>query len=721
MISYIIKTILFQLIFLISYDIFHKKDTFFTTNRVYLLITSLLSLILPFVKLKTIQERIPQEYAVNFPSVLIDQPEQVSAVIEINKNITPEVALFDTINWWIVLYCAGVCIVLYRFLVRLIKLNRIRKTTTFNSIGKYTVHNIPESRDAFSFWKTIYLGERIQKKEKEQILTHEIVHLEQLHTADHLWFEFLKIAFWFNPLIYLYQSKITTLHEYIADHTSVNILGKKQYYQQLLNVVFDTEGVRFTNQFFKKSLIKKRILMLQKSKSKNTAKMKYLFIIPCLSLMLIFTAFSNINEGFDTEKTINTTDNSAPDNEPKTKIESTNVAPFTSEKETLSSNRKIEHTAPIVQKSETKIPFAVIEKVPLTPNCTDFSTNETAKKCVSEEIKQFVNKNFDIKIAEKYGLTGINRVYVRFTIDNKGNIVDIAARAPISSLEKEAIRVIKLLPKMTPGEHKGEKVNVLYSLPIVFNIEEKKTDNIITNAKPLTEKFKKFTSEENACLNIDSQSQPDLDNYLKIKTENHAVIVDLVKTSNQKTVRKAIISKNTTYYLRNIPEDIYTINVSYGEGYEEKTVNGECKSAFTKEIKYEKGPEELNFNTITTPDGRFNVPSYTILLTVNVQAKNSKKTPQEPETVLTEKLSDLENHNIENGYYLITGIFKRKSYFNKGMATLKKEGLQPKYFQNPKDNYLYLDKYQTLGEAKNQLLSDFDGKYDGDMYILKIE
>jgi protein TonB len=58
-----------------------------------------------------------------------------------------------------------------------------------------------------------------------------------------------------------------------------------------------------------------------------------------------------------------------------------------------------------------------------------------------------------------------------FKIDKKGEIVDIRARAPHKRLEKEAIRVVSILPKMKPGRQRGKAVGVKYSLPIVFNVE----------------------------------------------------------------------------------------------------------------------------------------------------------------------------------------------------------------------------------------------------------
>ncbi len=93
------------------------------------------------------------------------------------------------------------------------------------------------------------------------------------------------------------------------------------------------------------------------------------------------------------------------------------------------------------------------------------------------------------------------------------------------------------------------------------------------------------------------------------------------------------------------------------------------------------------------------------------------------DTVLTESLSYIGGHNIENGYYLITNIFKRENYFERGMERLKEQGLQPQYFRNPKDNYIYvyLKKFDSLDEAKQSLFSNVNNSYSGDLYILKIE
>ncbi|MHA7058797.1 peptidylprolyl isomerase [Aquimarina sp. M1] len=699
MLQYIVQTVLFQLIFLLAYDLFHKKDTFFTVNRVYLLVTSFLSLTLPFIQVESIQKTIPDDYVIDLPTVFIGGSTAHNHIIKAVESASTQT---PDINWWVVIYTIGVCIAVSMFIKKILIIRSLNKNSIKDKINKYRVRTLVNSKDAFTFWNTIYIGNRLSEKEKEQILIHEIVHLKQKHTVDLIWFEFIKILFWFNPMIYIYHSRIIALHEYISDASAIKLLGKQQYYEQLLNTNFETTNVKFTNNFFNHKLLKKRIFMLQKTKSKAKARLKYLAIVPLLAVMVTFTAFSQkaislatissekitneikeLTNSVSTEETdkkiserkerinhialdqnksqpeISETVNEKPDNKDTqkplqtikrdslSKVDRKIVDQLLDIKNDIIKNGKSFASRAVlysedpgskgnggfyfVQKDtpfhenfkkvafslgegeisepfrtpfgwhiltvekikadgvdtrhiliirEQNIPFAAVEKVPMTQECKDLTNQASIKKCVSQEISQFVNRNFNIEIAEKMGLTGINRIYVRFKIDSAGYVTDIKSRGPAPELELEANRVIKLLPKMIPGEASGEKVNVLYSLPIVFKIAPETKTGLEKKKAKLTEK-----------------------------------------------------------------------------------------------------------------------------------------------SVLTESLSFIGGHDVKNGYYLITNIFKRKNYFDKGIAKLKKQGLDPKSFRNPKDEYIYvyLDRYETLEEAKAMLFSDLDGRYKGDMYILKIQ
>lgn len=125
----------------------------------------------------------------------------------------------------------------------------------------------------------------------------------------------------------------------------------------------------------------------------------------------------------------------------------------------------------VVEEEIADVPFAVIENVPIYPGCEKESSNDAKKKCMSSKISEFINKKFNTELASDLGLDGRQRIAVQFKIDKTGKVVDVRARAPHPRLEKEAVNVVQSLPNMTPGKQRGKPVGVLYSLPIVFDIQ----------------------------------------------------------------------------------------------------------------------------------------------------------------------------------------------------------------------------------------------------------
>ncbi|MCP4882764.1 MAG: energy transducer TonB [Flavobacteriales bacterium] len=120
---------------------------------------------------------------------------------------------------------------------------------------------------------------------------------------------------------------------------------------------------------------------------------------------------------------------------------------------------------------EKDIPFAIIEEAPVFPGCR--GSKDELKQCLQDKINRHVLKNFNTELAQELGLTvGKKKVYVQFKIDKTGKIVNIRARGPHTRLEKEAIRVVELLPQMTPGRQRTKPVGVSYTLPITLQVLE---------------------------------------------------------------------------------------------------------------------------------------------------------------------------------------------------------------------------------------------------------
>ena len=435
---YILQVVAFQLLFLVGFELFLKKETFFNYNRAYLLITPVLAIVLPLLKIPFLQAAIPEENFVMLPEVLLGGSSQPPVTL---NSETPEAV--QTINWWLLAYSGGFIFSLGIFFNKFRVLKQLFSHKPVRQNQGMKIVEVPQSKIACTFYKTIFLGAELSEKEREQILSHELVHVKQKHTLDLLMFEFLKIIFWFNPLIYIYQSRISVLHEYIADAGVVKNVKKQDYFQQLLNSAFNTEDISFVNQFFNHSIIKKRIVMLQKNRSRSISKFKFLIILPLMLAMLTYGACSS-------GKSVSSPE--TPPAPPSASVTDVSVTDTTQE--------------------ELPIPFAVVEQVPIFPGCEDLATNKEQKECMSKKITEFININFNTGLGKELGITGLNRIYVMFKVSKDGEVTSVKSRAPHPDLGAEAERVVNILPDMAPAVHDGEEVAILYSLPIVFNVPE---------------------------------------------------------------------------------------------------------------------------------------------------------------------------------------------------------------------------------------------------------
>ena len=517
MINYILQVILFQVLFLAVYDFFLSKETFFTKNRWYLLSTPVLSFVLPLIKIPTFQKAVPQEFVIQLPEIVLN-PDKIIKESITTSNFT------NSINSINILFWIGVALFSVLFLIKLVKIISFIKNNESIKKSDFILILIPNQAKAFSFFNYIFLGKEVPKHQQEKVIQHELVHSQQKHSLDLLLFEFLKIVMWFNPMIYVYQKRITLVHEYISDAVVAKSETKESYINNLLSSFFQVENIEFVNQYYKKSLIKKRIIMMKKNQSKKMNQLKYLVLVPVLISMLFYTSCSDessteiIESKLELQKMyfsfkegeIKTTESSdkysyfdlyfgatVPSDFKKINIESLSTeemiefdimfkaAKERSSKITLDdyqfyqmkTGRKVlihlfnlddYKKGSTDSKTETEeISFINIDKVPTFPGC-----DEGDRKCFSKMVQKHFAKNFDVDMPNTLGLSpGRKRVFIAFKIDKEGDVVDVQARAPHKDIKEEVLKVMNSLPKMTPGEHQGKNITVKYAIPFTLFIE----------------------------------------------------------------------------------------------------------------------------------------------------------------------------------------------------------------------------------------------------------
>lgn len=438
MIQTLIHISVYQLLFLGIYELFLKRETFFTLNRIYLLVTPVLAMILPFAKLDFLRDSFSHSFLILLPEIALSDssagPEHSGIqVFPILKGI-----------WFL-----GMGVFFLIFIYKLFKISRISKTGIRKSIYLTEIIEIPGSTLAFSFLNRIFIGRDLPEKLKEQIIEHEKAHLTEKHSWDLLFYEVLLIPLWFNPVLYVFRKRIEAVHEFSADRKVTSKTGKEIYCQNLLSAVFQTDTISFVNSFFNESLIKTRIHMLQKSQSATRKLFRYFLVLPVIAGIFVYTACTGPSADFDQE-----VQQIHPPLPPKPPMPPPMPpAPF---EEGAGSE------------GAESISFNRLDQVPVFPGCT--GTSEDRKTCMNDKIAGFVSENFNTALAGELNLSGIQRIMVQFKIDERGMVTDIRSRAAHPELEAEAARIIRMLPAMEPGQMNGKPVSVLYSLPIAFDI-----------------------------------------------------------------------------------------------------------------------------------------------------------------------------------------------------------------------------------------------------------
>lgn len=120
---------------------------------------------------------------------------------------------------------------------------------------------------------------------------------------------------------------------------------------------------------------------------------------------------------------------------------------------------------------EDPMNIMLVETVPVFPGCEDLTSNQERRDCMSSKLTKFIQKKFDTDLGPELGLKGKQRIFVNFKINKQGEVEILQTRASHDKLGEEANRVVGKLPRMTPGKHGNKTVDVLYTLPIAFTIQ----------------------------------------------------------------------------------------------------------------------------------------------------------------------------------------------------------------------------------------------------------
>ncbi|MFB6341537.1 TonB family protein [Saccharicrinis sp. FJH62] len=425
-INYIVESALSLGILTLFYYGFLRNRNIPGFNRWFLLVALVFTSVLPLFHITLMRPEMATVKEPVYYGFMLDMVNIYGTLMK--QNVVPAVQQHSGLHW---LYMVGLALLVIRLIFALSKIGILQRKTMMQKVQGINLIQSEKIFQPFSFLNTVFVPKSfMQNDDIQSIIQHESIHVKQKHTFDLILLELVLLVQWFNPFVWLLRKAIVENHEFIADRAVLKGGVSVADYQRSL--LYQVMGTRFDlGTGFSYSLTKKRFKMM-----KTKVNKKGVLISALLSLML----FSGIFFVAASELSV-----------------SDIVAPLISE-----NNNDNSAATPFEQNDERQI-FQIVEKMPEYPGG-------------AKAMMEYLSMNIKYPtIAQEKGIQG--RVYVNFIINTKGEVSDVkVVRGVDPALDAEAVRIVKGMPKWTPGEQRGKAVNVAYNLPINFALDNGKKE-----------------------------------------------------------------------------------------------------------------------------------------------------------------------------------------------------------------------------------------------------
>lgn len=516
MLAYFLKVNVAIVLFYAFYRLFFNKDTFFGWRRIALLCFFAVSAAVPLLNFQTwITEQEPMVAMADlYASVVLPGFVITTTATTDWKSIILEYA---SIVYWGIM-----ALLVLRFFIQLTGIIRLAYRCRKEQIDGANFYLLPKAEGPFSFFHWIFINPSSHAEEElNEILTHEQTHARQWHSIDVIVSEIACILCWFNPFAWLMKREIRTNLEYLADARVLeNGYDSKTYQYHLLGLSHHKAAATIYNSFNVLPL-KKRIRMMNKKRTNEIGRTKYLMFLPLAVLLMII---SNI------------------DSMARTVTKWTETSEVTEENPGNLSSLQSKATTPFqvtfVDKQGKVIPKVVVQ-TKMDDKILNFTAGEDGKVTIEFDMKglqhasmyaiapdgrknlfvlsvgkwertinmdeeqviptrdaspdkngiypvvddmpefpggmnafmQYISENIQYPVeAQKKGIQG--RVVMQVVIDAEGNVTEPKILRGVDPLlDAEAMRITNNMPKWNPGKHNGKAVAVKYTYPLMFKLQ----------------------------------------------------------------------------------------------------------------------------------------------------------------------------------------------------------------------------------------------------------
>ena len=458
-----------------------SRDTFFGLRRLTLWLIYAVALMVPALNL---------EYWVR------DTPTMASMANVYADTFYPVVvvkAQASGITWMDMLlgiYWVGVAVLSLRLVWQLFSIIRLVVISRKQEVEGIMVHLLKGEGSPFSFFRWVFMyPSTLEGRQLHEVMVHECTHVSGLHSLDTLFSELFSIACWFNPFAWLMKQEVRMNLEYLADESVLSDgNARKSYQYHLLGLAYrqPNESTKIANNFNLLPL-KKRIKMMNKRRTSEIGKAKYFLFAPLAGVLLMVSNIESVAREIGeqipevaevqqkAEQALNA-DVAVANPMAKDAVEMMNPA----EAEEMEADKAAEAALIAVEQAKQ----AAEEKVKTKPQ-TDTTKKKNSWDCIPETMPYFPGGNVLMLkyLADniKYPASAVKakkqgRVIVGFIVQKDGSITHAKiVRSIDPELDAEALRVVKGMPKWTPGTQLGKPVSVKYTLPVKFSLQKDAT------------------------------------------------------------------------------------------------------------------------------------------------------------------------------------------------------------------------------------------------------
>lgn len=495
-----------------TYWLLFRKGNRFNLMRAFLIGSLVFAFALPFIKVNfsnhtqsgfAITENLVNYFTLNEVTI---QPKGEAGPIMLDEvTVSPQQ---NHINVWQILfwtYWAGVAVFALMLIVKLLRIVLLVIKSPKVRDGRYVIVRTNREHISFSFFNYIFLP---QGEDNAAILIHEKSHSDHHHTADVLFVEALTIVQWFNPAMRWYKRELQNLHEYTADRDVLESGAARNDYMMLILQQCTAGNFSTLGNNFSFNLTKKRIKMMTQECKMKGLLWRVLCVLPVAAVLLVANAKVTAQEKTDSKsiesESVDTISQIyfGGDSHNPCIVYDNHILQLDADQMDFGGLDSASVFGYVVRQKEVKDPFTgeikkvlSIENAPtgkfnfkaLGDNKFEVTLQDTDSIYeVVEDMPEFpggISALVDFMSKNvKYPKSAIDnniegKTFVEFVVEKDGSVSNVRTKKGFDKdCDAEAERVVKALPKWTPGKVGGEAVRVSFVLPVAFQLNAKQNE-----------------------------------------------------------------------------------------------------------------------------------------------------------------------------------------------------------------------------------------------------